>query len=90
MAELSPELASRIQQLETSYAGNPGRFFVALAGAWRDAGEISRAEEILRENLKRHHGLSAHVLLGRCLADRGAHQEAANEFHYVLSIDAQN
>lgn len=90
MAELSPELASRIQQLETSYAANPGRFFVALAGAWRDAGEISRAEEILRENLKRHHGLSAHVLLGRCLADRGAHQEAANEFHYVLSIDAQN
>ncbi|HEX8317756.1 tetratricopeptide repeat protein [Longimicrobium sp.] len=90
MADLSPELASRIQQLETSYAGNPGRFFVALAGAWRDAGEISRAEEILRENLKRHHGLSAHVLLGRCLADRGAHQEAANEFHYVLSIDAQN
>jgi hypothetical protein len=90
MAELSPELASRIQQLETSYAGKPDRFFVALAGAWRDAGEISRAEEILRENLKRHHGLSAHVLLGRCLADRGAHQEAANEFHYVLSIDPQN
>ena len=90
MAELSPELASRIQQLETSYAGNPGRFFVALAGAWREAGETSRAEEILRENLKRFPGLSAHVLLGRCLADRGAYQEAANEFHYVLSIDAQN
>ncbi|HEX2209001.1 MAG TPA: tetratricopeptide repeat protein, partial [Longimicrobium sp.] len=90
MADLSPELAARIQSLESSYADNPGRYFVALAGAWREAGETGRAEEILRENLKRFPGLSAHVLLGRCLADRGAYQEAANEFHYVLSIDAQN
>jgi tetratricopeptide (TPR) repeat protein len=90
MADLSPELTARIQSLEGSYADNPGRYFVALAGAWREAGEIGRAEEILRENLKRFPGLSAHVLLGRCLADRGAFQEAANEFHYVLSIDAQN
>jgi tetratricopeptide (TPR) repeat protein len=90
MADLSPELAAKIQTLEGGYADNPGRYFVALAGAWREAGEISRAEEILRENLKRFPGLSAHVLLGRCLADRGAFQEAANEFHYVLSIDAQN
>lgn len=90
MADLSPELAAKIQSLEGGYADNPGRYFVALAGAWREAGEIGRAEEILRENLKRFPGLSAHVLLGRCLADRGAHQEAANEFHYVLSIDAQN
>ena len=90
MADLSPELASRIQSLESSYGDNPGRYFVALAGAWREGGDIARAEEILRENLKRFPGLSAHVLLGRCLADRGAFQEAANEFHYVLSIDSQN
>jgi tetratricopeptide (TPR) repeat protein len=90
MADLSPELASRIQSLEQSYGDNPGRYFVALAGAWREGGDIARAEEILRENLKRFPGLSAHVLLGRCLADRGAFQEAANEFHYVLSIDSQN
>src|SRR5687768_12421017 len=90
MADLSPELAAKIQSLEGGYGDNPGRYFVALAGAWREAGEIGRAEEILRENLKRFPGLSAHVLLGRCLADRGAFQEAANEFHYVLSIDAQN
>lgn len=90
MEDLSPELTARIQSLEGSFAGKPERYFVALAGAWREAGEIGRAEEILRENLKRFPGLSAHVLLGRCLADRGAWQEAANEFHYVLSIDAQN
>ena len=90
MADLSPELAARIQSLEGLYADNAGRYYVALAGAWREAGEPARAEEILRENLKRYPGLSAHVLLGRCLADRGAVDEAANEFHYVLSIDAQN
>jgi tetratricopeptide (TPR) repeat protein len=90
MADLSPELASRVQSLESSYGDNPGRYFVALAGAWREGGDVARAEEILRENLKRFPGLSAHVLLGRCLADRGAFQEAANEFHYVLSIDSQN
>lgn len=90
MADLSPELASRIQSLEASYADNPGRYFVALAGAWREGGDIARAEQILRENLKHFPSLSPHVLLGRCLADRGAFPEAANEFHYVLSIDPQN
>jgi tetratricopeptide (TPR) repeat protein len=62
-----------------------------LASAYREAGDLGRAEELLRENLKRHPGyLSAHVLLGRCLADRGATDEARNEFGYVLSIDPQN
>ncbi|WP_420128828.1 tetratricopeptide repeat protein [Longimicrobium sp.] len=91
MADLSPELTARIQSLEASYAGNRERYYVALAGAWREAGEPGRAEEILRENIRQHRGgLSPHVLLGRCLADRGAYQEAANELRYVLSIDAQN
>jgi tetratricopeptide (TPR) repeat protein len=90
MADLSPETAAQLQSLEKSYAGNPGRFFVPYAGLLREAGSPAQAEEILRENLKRFPGLSAHVLLGRCLADRGAHEEAANEFQYVLSIDAQN
>jgi tetratricopeptide (TPR) repeat protein len=90
MADLSPEVAAQLQALESSYADNPGRYFVPFAGLLREAGQPERAEEILRENLKRFPGLSAHVLLGRCLADRGAYQEAANEFQYVLSIDAQN
>ncbi|HEX6038108.1 tetratricopeptide repeat protein [Longimicrobium sp.] len=90
MADLSPEFATEIQKLEANYASNPGRFFLPLASKWRDAGDVAQAEAILRENLKRFPGLSAHVLLGRCLADRGAFQEAANEFHYVLSIDSQN
>lgn len=90
MADLSPEFASEIQKLEASYASNQGRFFVPLASKWRDAGDVAMAERILRENIGKFPGLSAHVLLGRCLADRGAFPEAANEFHYVLSIDSQN
>lgn len=91
MPEISPELAARIETLRASHAENPARFFMPLASAYREAGEVGRAEELLRENLKRHPGyLSAHVLLGRCLADRGAYAEARNEFQYVLSVDAQN
>ena len=91
MPETSPELAARIEILKASHAENPARFFMPLASAYREAGEVGRAEELLRENLKRHPGyLSAHVLLGRCLADRGAYAEARNEFQYVLSVDGQN
>jgi Tfp pilus assembly protein PilF len=91
MPEISPELAARIETLKASHAENPARFFMPLASAYREAGEVGKAEELLRDNLKRHPGyLSAHVLLGRCLADRGAHAEARNEFQYVLSVDAQN
>ena len=91
MPDISPELAARIEQLRSSHDSNPARFFMPLASAYREAGDLGRAEELLRENLKRHPGyLSAHVLLGRCLADRGATEEARNEFGYVLSIDPQN
>jgi tetratricopeptide (TPR) repeat protein len=91
MPENSPELAARIETLRASHAENPARFFMPLASAYREGGEVAKAEELLRENLKRHPGyLSAHVLLGRCLADRGANAEARNEFQYVLSVDPQN
>jgi len=91
MSEISPELAARIESLRASHAENPARFFMPLASAYREGGEVAKAEELLRENLKRHPGyLSAHVLLGRCLADRGANAEARNEFQYVLSVDPQN
>jgi tetratricopeptide (TPR) repeat protein len=91
MSDVSPELSARLQTLEGQYAENPAKFFMSLASALREAGSAGHAEEVLRENLKRHPGyLSAHVLLGRCLVDRGALEEATNEFHYVLSVDPQN
>ncbi|HET6762845.1 MAG TPA: hypothetical protein VFH27_04210, partial [Longimicrobiaceae bacterium] len=91
MADISPELAEKIRELSARHEENPGRFFVPLANALRDAGEIGQAEELLRSGLKRHPGyLSAHIVLGRCLADRGAQEEAAVEFRHVLSVDPQN
>ncbi|HEX2201799.1 MAG TPA: tetratricopeptide repeat protein, partial [Longimicrobium sp.] len=91
MADLSPELAAKIDDLKARHAENPSRFFMPLAKALREAGETAEAEALLREKLKVHPGyLSAHVLLGSCLADRGALAEARNEFQYVLSVDPQN
>jgi tetratricopeptide (TPR) repeat protein len=92
MAEVLPELAAEIQKLARYHAENPqGRYFVPLANAYRKAGELEQAEALLREGLRRHPDyLSAHIVLGRCLADRGAAEEAATEFRYVLGVDPQN
>lgn len=91
MADISPETAAKIHDLEARYEENRGRYFVALASALREAGEVGRAEELLRSGLRHYPGsLSAHIVLGRCLADRGATEEATHEFRYVLSVDPQN
>jgi cytochrome c-type biogenesis protein CcmH/NrfG len=92
MAESPSELQTEIEKLEARHAEHPeGRFFVPLANAYRKTGEIERAEAVLREGLRRHPDyLSAHIVLGRCLADRGATREAQDEFQHVLSIDPQN
>jgi tetratricopeptide (TPR) repeat protein len=92
MADSPSELNAEIEKLELKHAEHPeGRFFVPLANAYRKAGEVEHAESLLREGLRRHPDyLSAHIVLGRCLADRGAMAEASEEFRYVLSIDPQN
>lgn len=92
MAETPPELQVEIEKLERKHGENPeGRYFVPLANAYRKLGQLQRAESLLREGLRRHPDyLSAHIVLGRCLADRGATDEATEEFRYVLSLDPQN
>lgn len=92
MAEVPPELAAEVQKLERYHAENPqGRYFVPLANAYRKMGALDQAEALLREGLRRHPDyLSAHIVLGRCLADGGATDAAVSEFRYVLSVDPQN
>ncbi|HEX2094897.1 MAG TPA: tetratricopeptide repeat protein [Longimicrobiaceae bacterium] len=92
MAEVPSELVAEVRKLERYHAENPqGRYFVPLANAYRGMGEVDQAEALLREGLRRHPDyLSAHIVLGRCLADRGATGEAVGEFRYVLSVDPQN
>lgn len=92
MADSSSELHLEIETLERKHAENPeGRFFVPLANAYRKMGDVETAEALLRGGVERHPDyLSAHIVLGRCLADRGALTEAEEEFRYVLSRDPQN
>lgn len=92
MSETPGEIRAEIEKLEGRHEDNPqGRYFVPLANAYRKAGELPRAESLLREGLRHHPDyLSAHIVLGRCLADRGAEAEATEEFRYVLSMDPQN
>ncbi len=92
MAETPSELQTEIAKLERKHAENPeGRYFVPLANTYRRIGWLKSAESLLRDGLQWHpEYLSAHIVLGRCLAERGAADEAAEEFRYVLSLDPQN
>jgi len=92
MVAVPPELVAEAQKFERYNAQNPqGRYFVPLANTYRKMREFDKAETLLREGLRRHPDyLSAHIVLGRCLADRGATEDAAGEFRYVLSMDPQN
>ena len=66
MADISPETAAKIHDLEARYEENRGRYFVALASALRESGDWGRAEELLRSGLRHYPGsLSAHNVLGR-------------------------
>ena len=92
MADSPSELQFEIEKLERKHAEHPeGRFFVPLANAYRKMGDVETAEALLRAGVERHPDyLSAHIVLGRCLADRGAVSQAEEEFRFVLVQDPQN
>ena len=83
---------SEIEKLERRYAENPdGRFFAPLADAYRKSGNVVRALELVRAGLAKHPDyLSAHIVLGRCLLDKGDDAEAEATFRSVLDLDAEN
>lgn len=86
------ESREELEKLERKHAENPeGRYFVPLANAYRKVGELDQAIDVLREGLEKHRDyLSAHIVLGRCLADKGDAEAAEAEFRYVLTLDPQN
>ena len=81
-----------IAKLEALHADHPeGRVFTHLAEAYRKAGRLERAREILAEGLERHPDYpSAHVVFGRVLSDQGHTDEADAEFRRVLELDSHN
>jgi tetratricopeptide (TPR) repeat protein len=81
-----------IEKLESLYAQNPeGRIFTHLAEAYRKAGSLEEARDVLTAGIERHPDYSsAHVVLGRVLHDLGQHARARAEFIRVLELDGQN
>ncbi|MFW6079772.1 MAG: tetratricopeptide repeat protein [Gemmatimonadota bacterium] len=81
-----------LSKLETLYAERPeSRIFTHLAEAYRVAGELDRAQEIVASGLERHEDYpSAHVVHGRILLDRGERAEAEQAFRRALSLDRHN
>lgn len=82
---------SEIEKLEQRYREKPEQWFAALADAYRKAGEVERAVDIVRAGLeKRPNYTSGHIVLGRCLLDQLADDEAVVAFERVLQLDAEN
>lgn len=81
-----------IAKLESMYAANPeGRVFTHLAEAYRKAGDLARAREVLEDGLRRHSdSASGYVVLGRLMQDLSQPQEAAAAFGRVLELDPEN
>ncbi|MEJ2218281.1 MAG: tetratricopeptide repeat protein, partial [Gemmatimonadota bacterium] len=81
-----------IAKLEALYTENPeGRVFIHLAEAYRRAGELDRALEVVQDGISRYpEDSSAHVVLGRVLEDRQQDEEAGDAFRRVLELDAHN
>ena len=81
-----------IAKLESLFAANPeGRIFTHLAEAYRKAGELDRALEVLETGIERHTDYSsAYVVLGRVHADRADAEAARRSFRRVLELDPHN
>jgi len=81
-----------IAKLEALYATNPdGRVFAHLAEAYRKAGELEQAREVVEAGLKRHPGYaSGHVVLGRICQGLGDGPGAEAAFRRVLELDPEN
>ncbi|MBI1723662.1 MAG: tetratricopeptide repeat protein [Gemmatimonadetes bacterium] len=84
--------ASEIEKLETRYAENPeGRYFAPLADAYRKAGRVDDALQLVQKGLEKHPDyLSAHIVLGRCFLDKKDDLAAQGAFGNVLGIDSEN
>jgi tetratricopeptide (TPR) repeat protein len=82
---------SEVEKLEKQFQTNPDQYFAPLADAYRKAGNLDFALDIVRGGLaKRPNYLSAHIVLGRCLLDQKNDPEAARVFEHVLVLDAEN
>lgn len=83
---------SEIDKLEARWRENPkGRNFAPLADAYRKAGLIDNAIDLLQNGLTLHPDyVSAHIVYGRCLIDKKDDAGAQEVFRKVLALDGEN
>jgi tetratricopeptide (TPR) repeat protein len=82
---------SELEKLKRRYEEKPSQWFAALAEEHRRAGDIELALQIVRGGLeKRSNYVSGHIVLARCLLDRGEDEEAQQQLERVLELDAEN
>ena len=82
---------SELEKLQRRYEEKPSQWFAALAEEHRRAGDVQLAIEILRRGLEqRSNYVSGHIVLARCLVDRGEDEEAQQVLERVLELDAEN
>jgi tetratricopeptide (TPR) repeat protein len=83
---------SEIEKLEARFNENPdGRFFAPLADAYRKAGRVDDALQVVQVGLQKHPDyLSAHIVLGRCYLDKSDDANAQRAFASVLGLDSEN
>jgi len=83
---------SEIDKLEARWRENPkGRNFAPLADAYRKAGLIDNAIDLLQNGLKLHPDyVSAYIVYARCLIDKKDDAGAQDVFRRVLALDGEN
>ena len=82
---------SELDKLQRRYEEKPSQWFAALAEEHRRAGDVQRALEIVRQGLEqRSNYVSGHIVLARCLLDRGEDEEAQQVLERVLELDQEN
>src|SRR5262245_29271471 len=81
-----------IAKLEALSSENPdGRVFTLLAEAYRKAGDLEQARDVLQAGLRKHpQYASAYVVLGRVLMDQQSGSDAEDAFRKVLELDPEN
>jgi tetratricopeptide (TPR) repeat protein len=89
---LNATFTDDIRSLERRVAGDPaGLVFARLADAYRKAGLLSRALEVVDRGLHRHPDyLNARLVRARVLRDLGRRADAVSAFEAVLEIDVSN
>ena len=91
MPEALSQQIDRLQDILHSKGDHEGRAFVPLADAYRRAGDLDRALEVVSEGLSAYpDSASGHMVSGWLHRDRGEDDRAMRSFERVLELDDEN